>query len=360
MRHGFLTATVLLGFVLAISLAASAEEEKQYPTIQPTGFIHGWWWYDETPGPNHAENYKIARARLGMKGDLSPLVDYLVLTEWGRLTYDDPCTLVDAWVNFKFSPAVNLKIGQTWYKFSLSGTTAIPAIPLIYRPEVVDGIWLPMGRVGAYSYDRGVEVSGNLKNAKIPFGYVISVTTGAGLDHFEDNGKKDFVGRFYLEPLKGLQVGGSGFYGYSRIPITSNLNREIKVDLPEYAYGLEASYTHKYFRCIYEYLEGRYEGYYQSNGAETFHQATQRPRGWYALIGLKPLSWIEIPFQYAWHEKDAVKSDTGLETFTVGLTWFFKENTLNNLKVNYIIRSAESNYGAKPRNMIAVQAQLAF
>ncbi|MDD5255002.1 MAG: hypothetical protein PHR11_02980, partial [Candidatus Omnitrophica bacterium] len=196
MKHAGHIVMLAAGFMLLLFPAARAEDGKAYPTIKPTGFIQGWWWYDETPGPNHAENYKIARARIGIKGDLSPLVDYLVLTEWGRLTYDDPCTLVDTWVNFKFDPALNVKIGQTWYKFTLSGTTPIPAIPLIYRPEVVDGIWLPMGRVGAYSYDRGIEVSGNFKDIAMPAGYIVSVTTGAGLDHFEDNGKKDFTGRF--------------------------------------------------------------------------------------------------------------------------------------------------------------------
>ncbi len=352
----------VFSFILSAALpcVCRADDAVRYPTIKPCGFIQGWAWYDKTAGAIHGEDFEIARARFGIKGNFSANTDYLLLTEWGRLTYDDPATLVDAWVNLKVNPALNIKIGQTWYKFSLSGSEAIPNIPFIYRPEVVDGIWLPMGRTGAYGYDRGIELWGDFKNSILPLGYVFSVTTGAGLDHFEDNGKKDFVGRLYIEPKKDLKLGMSGFYGYSRVSVVSNLLREEKVDLPEYAGGVDVSYKQKHFRVIYEYLEGLYEGYLDANAQETFQVATKRPRGWYGMFGFKPLSWIEIPVQYAWYEKDAVKSDTGLESITVGVTWFLKEGTLNNVKFNYIIRSAEPNYGSKPRNMLALQLQLVF
>jgi hypothetical protein len=96
------------------------------------------------------------------------------------------------------------------------------------------------------------------------------------------------------------------------------------------------------------------------NGPEIFSIVTKKQRGWYAMLGLKPLSWIEIPIQYAWYESNCVNSDTGLKTITLGLTWFLKEKTLNNIKINYLIRSAQKNYGSKPRNKFIVQAQLAF
>ncbi len=341
-------------------LTGYADDTVKFPNIKPCGFIHGWARYDRTAGANHGEGFEIARARIGVTGNLTEKIDYLLLTEWGKLTYDDPVTLLDAWVNFKVNPFLNIKLGQTWYKFSLSGSAPLPTIPFIYRPEVVDGIWLPMGRTGAYGYDRGIEIWGDSKNSILPLGYVFSVTTGAGLDHFEDNGKKDLVGRLYIEPREGLKLGMSGFYGYSRVSVISNLAREEKLDLPEYAYGVDISYTQKYFRIVYEYLEGLYEGYEDISGSETFQVATLKPRGWYGMLGFKPVSWIELLAQYAWYEKNSARSDTGLETITLGVTWFLKEGTLNNVKLNYIIRSAESDYGSRPRNMIMAQLQLVF
>ncbi len=85
-----------------------------------------------------------------------------------------------------------------------------------------------------------------------------------------------------------------------------------------------------------------------------------QPKGWYVMLAYKPLLWIEIPVQYAWHEKNAAVDDTGLSSVTLGLTWFLKEKTLNNVKLNYIIRSAEKNYGSKPRNKVVLQVQIVF
>lgn len=351
-------------FLLIISciffLACNAHAEDKYPTMKPFGFTHLWARYDNTPGVNHGEDFDIARARIGLKGSLASDLDYMVLTEWGNLTYDDPCSLLDAWVNLKLKDGLNIKIGQTWYKFTLSGTGILPLIPFVFRPEVVDGIWLPMGRKGSYAYDRGIELWGDFKQGQFPWGYMFSVTAGSGLDHFENNGGKDFVGRLWTEPRDHLKLGLSGFYGSSRVDVTSNLNREEKRDLPEYAYGLDVSYTQERFRFVYEYLHALYEGYLDINGAEVYHIATKKPRGWYAMFGFKPLSWIEIPVRYAWYEKDATKSDTGLRTVTLGITWFLKEETLNNVKLNYIIKSAEDNYGSNPKNMVALQVQFVF
>ncbi|MBU3912026.1 MAG: OprO/OprP family phosphate-selective porin [Candidatus Omnitrophica bacterium] len=337
-----------------------AEPDKNYPAIKVFGFTHLQALYDDTAGSNHGEEFRIARARIGAIGNITDIVDYMVLTEWGRFTYNDPVTLLDAWVNWKLNPGLNIKIGQTWYKFSFSGTDNLPKIPFIYRPEVVDGIWLTMGRNGSYAYDQGIELWGDFKESRFPWAYMFFITNGSGLDNFEDNGKKDFTGRAWIEPKKDLRLGLSGFYGHSRTEVTSNLGNEEKRDLPEYAYGLELVYTKERFRFIYEYLEGLYEGYVDINGAEVFHIATKRPRGWYTTFSFKPLSWIEIPVRYAWYEKDAVNSDTGLETVTAGVTWFLKEGTLNNVKLNYIIKSEEENYGSSPKNMVALQMQLIF
>jgi hypothetical protein len=349
-------------FLLLLNRAYSQEvnNQSQYPNIKPFGYTHLWALNDRTPGSSYGDDYQIARARIGAKGDLDADTNYMILTEWGRKTLTYPVTLLDAWVNFKINPAFNVKVGQTWYKFSLSGTTTLPTIPFVFRPEVVDAIWLPMGRNGSYSYDKGVELWGSVKESALPWDYAFFITTGTGIKRFADEKPPDFVGRVCVEPVKDFRAGVSGFYGWSRVEMISGLGRIDRENIPEYAYGTDISYNHKYFRVISEYLQALYEGYNEVDGVETFSIGTQKQRGWYTMFGFKPLSRLEIPIQYAWYEKNYVNSDTGLQTVTVGLTWFLKENTLNNIKINYQIRSAENNYGSKPRNRFITQVQLAF
>ncbi len=362
-RGASLILTVVFVFILASTNFCFSEEVDQNEdefTINAFGFTHLWAQYDNTAGKTHGEDLKIARVRLGVRGNLNSRIDYMFLSEWGRLTYNDPATLLDAWFNLKVNSAVNIKVGQSWYRFSRSGTEILPKIPFILRPEVIDGIWLSMGRNGNYGYDKGVWLWGNFLETKFPWGYIFSVTTGAGLDHFDDNEKKDFTGRLWLSPLEGLELGVSGFHGYSQVDVVSDLGRNEERNLPEHAYGVDIAYNSGKFRVVYEYLQALHEGFSEVNGVERFQFPTQKPRGWYAMVGFKPLSWIEIPVRYAWYEKDSEISNTGIETVTVGLTWFLKEGTLNNIKLNYIIRSAEENYGSKPRNKVALQVQLVF
>ncbi len=349
---------LFLGVILCCFVEADAGEK--YPNVKPFGYTHLWALNDRTPGSTYGDDYQIARARIGLKGNLTPNTDCMLLTEWGRLTLTDPVTLLDAWINFKMNPAFNIKVGQTWYKFTLSGTTTLPTIPFVYRPEVVDAIWLPMGRNGSYGYDKGVELWGSVKEGKLPWNYAFFVSTGTGIRRFADNKPPDFVGRVTVEPKKGLMLGASGFYGWSRVEITSNLGEGENKNIPEYAYGADISYNHKYFRIITEALQSLYEGDIDVNGSQTFSLNTKKQRGWYAMLGLKPLSWIEVPVQYAWYENNYATSDTCLKTITLGLTWFLKEKTLNNIKINYLIRSAQKNYGSKPRNKFIMQVQLAF
>ncbi|MFH1760768.1 MAG: porin [bacterium] len=250
---------------LFVCVSIYSREEQQCPTVQLCGFTQAWAQYDETAGSSHGGDAFIPRARIGIKGDLLPAVNYMVLTEWGRLTFDDPVTLLDAWINLRLHQLCNIKIGQTWYKFSLSGTTPLPEIPFVFRPEAVDAIWLPMGRNGLYSYDRGVEISGSAGTEGMPWGYIVSVTAGPGLAQFEDNDEKDFTGRLWFEPVPRFRVGASGFYGWSSVDVQSNLGSVETMDIPEYAYGFEASCKHGSFRMIAEYLQGRYDEYGQSS-----------------------------------------------------------------------------------------------
>jgi hypothetical protein len=358
LRQFFANGLFILSIIFCSQISLFAEQENTYPNISLTGFTQYWGKYNEKKGRDHGEDFSWPRARIGVKGDLNELIDYMFLSEWGRLTYDDPATLLDCWINFKVDPKLNIKLGQTWYKFSLSGTTPLPKIPFVFRPEVVDAIWLPMGRVGTYSYDRGIEVSGQDLTGDIPYGYTCSITAGSGLDHFEDNDKKDFSARIWIEPIEGLKIGSSGFYGWSKTKVSSNLNNSLISDISEYAYGYEASYQKDKFRVIGEYLQARYDDYYHTYAGETFTLAAQKPGGWYLMVGAKPTWWLEVPIRYASYKKNISQEDTELSTITFGLTWTLKKESLNNIKINYLIRDAEKNYGSKPENMSIVQIQL--
>ncbi|MBN1621748.1 MAG: hypothetical protein JW871_04060 [Endomicrobiales bacterium] len=348
----------VISFIISYSIlyVPCYAQSGNYPTVKLTGFTHLWWQYDNNA--DYDVTQKLARARIGITGNMSPKINYLFLTECGDLTLMEPCTLLDAWVNFKLRDSLNIKIGQTWYKFSLSGTEILPKIPFIFRPRVVDHIWLTMGRNGSYAYDKGVEVWGNFKDNNMPWGYIFSVTAGSGLYYFDDNGKQDLAGRIWINPVQGLKIGASAFKGSSSVKITSSLGSTKAVDIPEYAGGVELCYKQSFYRLMAEYLQGYYDNYSSKSALETFSTSSVKPKGMYIMAGFKVHPRLELPVRYDYYEMDSNQQDAGLGTTTIGITWLIKKETLNNVKINYIIKDAQKNYNLNSDDMLAVQIQL--
>jgi hypothetical protein len=327
------------------------------------GFTHQQFSYDKTKGDNHGSDYSSVRFRLGIIGNPSEKWDYFILTEWGRLTQYDPVTLLDAYIEYKYSPSLKIKLGQTWYKFSWDGTRPLPDNPFVIRPKVIDSIWLPMGRTGSYSYDKGIEISGEKEINKKTLGYIFSVTTGNGIDdhHFDDNNKKDLCARIYFKPNSNLQIGASGFYGYSRTSATSSSGATKTVDLPENAYGFEFRYQNEKFRCEAEYLKGHYDEYSGVENGITYSLAKETPRGYYIMGGFLLTDWLELLVRYDYYEKNASLIDTGLETTTLGINFYFdKNNKRNKFMLNYLFRNPEENYGSTLDDLFIAQLQLMF
>lgn len=336
---------------------------QSYGKFKFFGFTHQQFIYDKTAGENHGSNYRSARFRLGIIGNPTEKIDYFLLTEWGRLTRYDPVTLLDAWIQYTFSPLIKIKLGQTWYKFSLDGTVPLPDNPFIIRPKVIDGIWLSMGRNGNYSYDKGIEISGESKINNLGWGYIFSVTTGNGIDdhQFDDNNKRDLCGRIYFRPTKFFQIGASGFYGYSRTEATANSGTTKEVDVSENAFGFEAKYQIDKFRLIAEYLKGHYDDVSKTENGITYDLTKTTPRGYYITGGILIKEWLEFLLRYDYYEENSSLSKTGLKTTTLGLNFYFhRNNNRNKFSINYLFRNPEDNYSSQVEDYIIVQFQLMF
>ncbi|MFH1415440.1 MAG: porin [Elusimicrobiota bacterium] len=349
----------LFAFMLVGSLfvffAGTCQAE---PTIKPFGFTHLWWQYSDNDDFEVTKNLK--RARLGALGNLTPDMNYMVLSEWGDGTYFHPFTLLDAWVNYKIDPAFNIKVGQTWYKFTLTGTGTLPKLPLINRAQAINSIWTNMGRKGSYAYDKGVELWGNMKCHGKPCGYFLFVTGGTGLDNFDDNGKLDYCLRVFKSPTECLQIGASGFMGSSRVDLTSSLGSIVEKDVAENAMGVDISYKKNKLRLICEYLQANYESSSELEAGQTYTIAEQKLMGMYFTAGYMVMDAVEAVARYDMYDPDADQSESSIHTLTLGITCSLKGNALNDLKVNYTTCSVDDNYGAKPADVVAVQMQLAF
>lgn len=161
-------------------------------------------------GSSHPGNstFYVRRARLCMEGTLYKYFDFKVESEFGKGTSG---RLNDGYLNVRYFPQLQLKMGQYKQPFSLEELTSDNWIDLVER-SLANNL-VP-------SRDVGVMIHGDLFQGVINYG--IALCNGYRINQSQDtDDHKDVVGRLVLSPfirldnpfLKGLHFAGSFTYG---------------------------------------------------------------------------------------------------------------------------------------------------
>ncbi|MHB8173532.1 MAG: porin [Nitrospirota bacterium] len=121
--------------------------------------------------------------------------------------------LSDAYAYLDYIPYTRVTIGQFKTPFSVDQLMSIGAIPTINRSLVTNMIVNPQLR------DVGGMLSGAYRMKGRPFGagYATEIVNGKGKNNVDDNNRKDWAGRAWINPfVKGLTLGGSWYVGDTR------------------------------------------------------------------------------------------------------------------------------------------------
>ena len=164
----------------------------------------------KTYGSSHPgdSTFYVRRARLCMSGTLYKYFDFKVESEFGKGTSG---RLTDGYLNIRYFPQFQFKMGQYKQPFSLEELTSSNWIDFVERS-------LANNLVPAR--DVGVMLHGDIFKGII--NYSIGIANGYRINQSQDtDDHKDVVGRLVISPflrlnnrlLKGFHVGGSFTYG---------------------------------------------------------------------------------------------------------------------------------------------------
>lgn len=337
---------VILSLALAAAAECYGEELPSGPVpLSPklSGYAEGWYYSDASdlsgqPSAKSVDNgFRLRRARLTAAGAAGENLSYRVGASLdGPAPGASPSTvkLLDAWMEYKASEALRAAFGQHKYEFTLEGAESTPDRLPVLRSEATNEIGGKLGILGRTFRDIGLRVTGSVKEAKMR--YAVSVINGSGMNTGDNNGSKDVVGRFTVEPLPGLVLGASGYRGKSQ-------SQGAAIDIDETAWGVEARYAFRGMKLRAEFVSARWENWDASTLAASLSK-TQEPWGWYAQgsYGLPFIKSLELMGRYEYFEKDRNTADSGLEVTTVGATYYLNGKT--RLTANYLFRSP----GASP------------
>ncbi len=172
-----------------------------------SGFLQTTYAVDATDNAVPDNTFRIKNAALVPIGKVTPVVGYFIRFECGRPN----CLLGNAELILDIDPMLHVSVGQFKHLYTFESRLLNFFLPFVDRAEAFEAL-APLGRVGLAGRDLGIELTGYSKQP-ISWGYGFEVVNGNGINRTDDNNNKDIIGRLWIEPVPGLQLGGSGWSG---------------------------------------------------------------------------------------------------------------------------------------------------
>ncbi len=349
-KNGVVTQDDAAGFRadLAIKKQEEKEGQKEFTIlagkpIKVSGYAQPRYQYLEEKGKT--DTFDIRRARLDIKVDITERFDYRTQIEFGGTSGP---FLLDAYLGYKFDPALKLTAGQFKIPFSLENLTSSPKLETINRSQVVEALVARSKDVigNQNGRDIGVQASGSF----LPIqdynlvDYAVGIFNGYGINKVDINEQKDIIGRIVFHPLKDWSVGGSYYTGRFTIPLAKAAGDARKRNRERI--GAEFAYISEPASFKGEYIYGI--------------DGTTAKNGWYAQAGYFVIpKKLQAVFKFdAYDPNDVVENDETY-VYTIGVNWYFNKWAF--LQVNYEIKD-EINKNTKElkNNALTVQATIQF
>ena len=307
----------------------------RYQALEETGKIDG---------------FDIRRARLDVKGNISPF--------WGyRVQFDlaGSPKLIDAYAELKLNDQFNFTIGQAKIPLSLENLTSSNKLELIDRSQAVEALVARGKDVGGNQNGRdiGIQLGGTILRIKDHpiIDYRIGIYNGNGINVADNNEKKDFASRLIAHPIAGLDISAALYNGSRFVPEVKEVKTNGVVTTPYAAaksvsrdrYGFDISYDLNNWSVRGEYLHGTddqidREGYYIQSG--------------YYFLQKK----LQLLAKYDFYDADKNKANDASTWIVLGANYNF--NTNARLQLNYSLKKEEGP--SVKNNFLSLQFQIGF
>jgi phosphate-selective porin OprO/OprP len=308
--------------------------------IQLAGYTQIRYQALEEKGKN--DGFDIRRAYLDVKGAITPYWSYRLQTDFAGTP-----KIVDIYTELKINDYLNFTIGQQPIPFSLNNNTSNTKLELADRVQVVEALSSRKGDVLGDNNGRDIGIT--LYGSFLPSNnlnlieYRIGVFNGSGINKTDLNEAKEVIGRIILHPIKGLDLGGSCYSGWTPDSTALNNKTESKLLGLRQRVGAEINYTFKFLNFKGEYLIGK--------------DGEVDKTGYYAQIAAFVIpNKVQIIGRYDTYDKDRDKEDNLNTNIAFGANYFINPNAL--LQICYIIRQEEGS--SVDNNTGSLQLQISF
>jgi phosphate-selective porin OprO and OprP len=295
----------------------------------------------------------IRRAYLDLRCNLTPYWSFRLQSDFANSP-----KIVDLYTEFKIKDAINFSLGQQSIPFSLNNVTSNTKLELADRSQIVEALSSRKDVIlgDNNGRDMGLTVFGSLldiHDLKL-IEYRVGIFNGSGINRTDFNNAKDIIGRILIHPIKGLDIGGSYYYGWTpdsatiakafeKLKLTVDKDFRSTMTGLRQRYGVELSYTYKILTIKGEYLAGT--------------DGKVNRSGYYGQLAAYVIpDKLQLAARYDTYDKDTDKDDNISTHYTLGINYYINPNII--LQGAYTIRKEEGT--AVANDLGSLQLQVAF
>lgn len=174
-----------------------------------SGFLNMRYQWD---GADRSNSFDIRRARVSLKGDLVPALDYCLQVEFAGSP-----KILDAYIRYKVARQFNVQAGEFKIPFSMENAYSPTALETAENSMAISRLcnYSDISGTASNGRDVGIALYGGFwkKEGYNVLDYEAGVFNGSGINVRDDNKAKDFSGRLTVNPTRHLSLSGSFYHG---------------------------------------------------------------------------------------------------------------------------------------------------
>lgn len=268
--------------------------DKYFTIPKFSGYVVGKFGYTSRESASPSSSFEMRLVRFTVEGTLLSDFYYRV-----HLELKGGTPLRDAYLEWRRLPWLQVRVGQFKRCFTFENTftpwnTGFGGYSqLLQHMTAMTGPGL-CGEPAQNGRDIGIMLQGDLlpvgKDRHRLLRYQAAVYNGNGQNNKDNNSKKDYMGSFQLQPLKGLRL---GVYGWTGTYTGAN---GVTVERNRWSVGANYEYRDWTFRAEYAHHSG-YDCTKYDAKTGTFlgsHEAD----AWLATVGAPCTPWLKVWLRY--------------------------------------------------------------
>lgn len=306
---------------------------------------YGLLTYKYTEYSKNHHNFKPRVAFISLDGNLTKEISYGVLFELANPS------LTELFVQWKPSNAFAGKIGQFKVPLTMENLISLPNLETIYYSRSIlnlvgmdNDVLNNQNSINSTGRDIGIQASGSFANIGTHdlVQYAVGMFQGAGINKVDPDNTKDFAGSLTLQPIKGLRVGGSAYFGEATYAsATENIILSTHV---RNRWALSAEYKTDRLTARSEWIHG--------------NDAGIKKEGVYGLV-----SYYIVPKKFnVVCNVDYYNSNKDINSeamdYTAGINYYFYPQC--RVQLNYTYSDYSKKWNDRDASSVAAQLQIVF